>query len=565
MKDSLSMVLFQRIAIIAVVAYVFSQTQAFRSLFKTETTFREKIVLIFVFSTVSIAGTYFGIPIEGALANVRDTGTIVAGLLGGPLVGGVTGAISGIHRITLGGFTAEECGVATIIGGILSGYISVRMRPKTPEVITGVVTGVVVVLFSMALILVSAEPYNAALSLVYQITVPMSLANAIGIAVFMIIIHNAREYQTKIGALQTNKALRIANATLPYFRKGLNSSSAEEVAATIQSMTSASAVAITDCKEILAHVGEGAENYIKGAPLTKTNVSCLTTGQIILVRDAAELVSHYISCNLKSAITVPLLCREEKVGTLTIYYSTEDAITELDIEFAQGLGQIFSTQLELANLQKMAELATKAELKALRAQINPHFLFNSLNTIVSLCRTNSEEARHLIIELSDFFRRSLKSVREFVTIQEELELVDSYLTLEKARFGQRLSIKKEINSEVLDVLIPVFTLQPLVENAVKHGLLAREQGGTISISIDKQDNCVVVRIGDDGQGIEPEILDKILTYGFGKGTGVGMSNVNERLKTIYGPQYSLTVDSSVGLGTNVKFLIPIRSSEGVVA
>lgn len=565
MKDSLSMVLFQRIAIIAVVAYVFSQTQAFRSLFKTETTLREKIVLIFVFSTVSIAGTYFGIPIEGALANVRDTGTIVAGLLGGPFVGGVTGAISGIHRITLGGFTAEECGLATIIGGILSGYISVRMRPKTPEVITGVVTGVSVVLFSMALILVSAEPYNAALSLVYQITVPMSLANAIGIAVFMIIIHNAREHQTKIGALQTNKALRIANATLPYFRKGLNTSSAEEVAATIQSMTSASAVAITDCNEILAHVGKGAENYVKGAPLPQTNVSCLTTGQIILVRDAAELVYHYIGCELKSAITVPLLCREEKVGTLTIYYSTEDAITELDIEFAQGLGQIFSTQLELANLQKMAELATKAELKALRAQINPHFLFNSLNTIVALCRTNSEEARHLIIELSDFFRRSLKSVREFVTIQEELELVDSYLTLEKARFGQRLSVKKEINSEALDVPIPVFTLQPLVENAVKHGLLAREQGGTISIIIDKQDNWVVIRISDDGQGIEPELLDKILTYGFGKGTGVGLSNVNERLKTIYGPQYSLAVDSFVGCGTNVKFLIPIRSSEGVVA
>ena len=107
-------------------------------------------------------------------------------------------------------------------------------------------------------------------------------------------------------------------------------------------------------------------------------------------------------------------------------------MNQLDIEFAQGLGQIFSTQLELASLQQMSEMATKAELKALQAQVNPHFLFNALNTIVSLCRTDSEQARTLLIELSDFFRRTLKSSREFVSLQEELELVDSYLVLEKS-------------------------------------------------------------------------------------------------------------------------------------
>ncbi|MDD4602112.1 Sensor histidine kinase BtsS [bioreactor metagenome] len=563
MQDSLSVILFQRIAIIAVVAYVFSQTQAFRSLFKNETTLKEKIVLVFFFTTVSIAGTYFGIPIEDALANVRDTGTIVAGLLGGPLVGGLTGIISGLHRMTLGGFTAIECGIATIIGGVLAGYLSVKMKPKTPEVITGVVTGVSVVLFSMALILIFAKPYPVAASLVNQVALPMSLANAIGIAVFMIIIHNAREHQTKIGALQTNKALRIANATLPHWRKGLNINSAEKVAATIQTMTSASAVAITDCEKILAHVGMGSDHHIRGALLTETISHCLHTGQIAIVPIAKDLCPHN-TCPLKSAITVQLQCRDEKVGTLTIYYPSEAAITELDIEFAQGLGQIFSTQLELANLQQMAELATKAELKALRAQINPHFLFNSLNTIVSLCRTNSEEARNLIIELSDFFRRSLKSARDFVTIQEELELVDSYLTLEKARFGHRLSVEKDIETGALDVQIPIFTLQPLVENAVKHGLLTQEQGGTVTISIKKDQQHVAICISDNGLGIIPELLSKIMTHGFGKGAGVGLSNVNDRLKVIYGPQYALAIDSVPGFGTNVRFSIPIRMSEGVV-
>lgn len=566
MQESLSMVLLERIAIIAVIAYVFSQTQAFRSLFKEDTSSKEKAVLIAFFSAVSIAGTYFGIQTEGALANVRDTGSIVAGLLGGPIVGAATGLISGVHRITHGGFTAVECGIATIIGGILSGYISVKMKPKTPEVITGVVTGVGVVIFSMALILLSAKPYSAAYSLVSQVAFPMSVANAVGIAVVMLIFHNARDHQTKIGALQTNKALRIANATLPYFRQGLNKASAEKVATTIQRMTSACAVAITDKQQVLAHIGAGADHHdANGVILSDVIKACCTNRQVNLAKSAERLACDHMGCPLKSAITAPLLCRDDIVGTLAIYYSTEDAITELDIEFAQGLGQIFSTQLELANLQQMTELAAKAELKALRAQINPHFLFNSLNTIVSLCRTDSESARELIIELSDFFRRSLKSAREFISIEEELELVDSYLALEKARFGNRLTIEKDIDTAALDVQIPAFTLQPLVENAVKHGLLAQEEGGTVKVSVQKCDGKVDILITDNGQGIDPEILGKILVYGFGKGTGVGLTNVNERLKTIYGPQYALAINSVVGQGTCIGLNIPIRNSEGVVA
>lgn len=565
MQESLSMVLVQRIAFIAVIAYVFSQTQAFRSLFKEQITSREQIILVIVFSGISIAGTYFGIPVEDALANVRDTGSIVAGLLGGPLVGTVTGLISGLHRMSLGGFTAVQCGLVTILGGAISGYIHQRMKPKTPDFVTGIVIGVSIILLSMVLILLFAKPHTTALSLVYQITIPMVLANILGIATFMIIIHNAREHQTKIGALQTNKALRIANATLPFFRQGLTLHSAGKVAATIQTMTSAAAVAITNCEEVLSHVGLGEDHHRAGDSLLPTDLRhCFSSGEVIKLQHAGEIGCRHQGCPFKSALLAPLYCRDELVGTLKIYYISEDAMSELDIEFTQGLGQIFSTQLELANLQHMAELTTKAELKALQAQINPHFLFNALNTIVSLCRTNSEEARRLLVELSDFFRRSFKTARDFVTLQEELDHVDSYLVLEKARFGQRLIIEKQIDDNVLGTEIPCFTLQPLVENAVKHGLQAKEYGGTISIVAQKSGRHVEIFIRDDGLGIAPEIVQKVLVHGFGKGTGVGLSNVNERLKTIYGPQYALTIDSAVGKGTLVKLCIPIKS-EGMSA
>ncbi len=557
MEESLSMILIQRIAIIAVLAYVFSQTKAFRLMFKTQTNYREKIVLVLFFAATSIAGTYLGIPIEGGIANVRDTGSVVAGLLGGPVVGAATGLISGLHRMYLGGFSSLACGLATILGGIVAGYIHQRMRPKTPDWIVGVVTGVGIILFSMGLILAICPPFPAAWALVSSVTIPMSLGNALGISVFMIIIHNAREHQTQIGALQTHKVLRIANATLPYFRQGLNPVSAERVATTIRGMTSASAVAITNREHVLAHVGLGHDHHQTGLPLlTEATRTCLATGQPTLAQNTAAIGCSEPDCPLRSAVVVPLRCREEIVGTLKLYYAHEDAMTALDLEFAQGLGQIFGTQLELAALEQMTELAAKAELKALRAQINPHFLFNALNTIVSLCRTNSEEARRLIIELSEFFRRSLKSARDFVSLNEELEHVESYLTLEKARFGDRLTVIRNIDDNALIIPIPAFTLQPLVENAVKHGLLAKEQGGTVTISAQMAGKEVRIAISDDGQGISRALLTQVLVSGFGKGAGVGLSNVNERLINLYGPGHKLRIDSTEGLGTTVSFTIP---------
>ncbi|QDR80747.1 sensor histidine kinase [Sporomusa termitida] len=558
LADNLSVILVQRIAIIAVFAYVLSHTQAFRLIFKENTTYREKLTLIFVFSLVSIAGTYFGIPIKGALANVRDTGTIVAGLLAGPLVGTVTGLISGLHRIYLGGFTAAECGITTMLGGMLAGYIHIKTKPKNPEWITGIITGVGVILLSMGLILLFAKPYAAAQSLVASIIVPMSLANAIGIAVFMMIMHNAREHQTKIAALQTHKALNIANATLPYFRQGLNPASAEKVAMNILTMTSAAAVAITDLKQVLNHSGLGSDHHAKGKQVfTKLTKACLQRGQVTVAQTQAEIGCNVPACPLKSAIVVPLYCRDDLVGTLKIYYAREEALTALDIEFAQGLGQVFSTQLELAALQHKAELTAKAELKALRAQINPHFLFNALNTIVSFCRTNPENARNLLIELSEFFRRSLKSARDFVTLREELEHVESYLALEQARFGHRLIIKQRIAPDTLTLLIPAFILQPLVENAVKHGLLAKANGGTVELSAHKNGPQLVISISDTGLGIPPAVKEQILEYGYGKGAGVGLTNVSERLKAIYGSKHSLIIHSVEGQGTTVVLHIPV--------
>lgn len=565
MDDSLSMVLLSRMAIIAVIAYVFSQSRFFRLIFKEERTWREKMLLVGFFASISIAGTYFGIPVEGALANVRDIGSVVGGLLGGPAVGIAVGLISGAHRISLGGFTAVACGVSTIFGGFLASYIHYKMKSKT-EWITGSLTVVGVILFSMALILLTCRPYAAAVNLVAQIIVPMSLANGAGVAIFMFIIHNAREYQMRISALQTNKAMSIANSTLPYLRQGLTPASAERVAATILAATSAGAVAITDRERVLAHVGAGSDHHRAGLLLmTKATKKCLESGRVEIAQNAQEIGCSHAGCNLRSAVVVPLFCRDEIVGALKLYHTQEEALTPVDIEFAQGLGQIFSTQLELALLQQQAELGAKAELKALRAQINPHFLFNALNTVVSLCRTDPDEARRLLVHLSDFFRRNLKSTGDFATISSELEHVESYLVLEKARFGSRLKVIKDIAPDVLAVLMPTLTLQPLVENAVKHGLLTREQGGTVTIAAHRAEQYVLISVSDDGQGIPADKLAHIMSFSAGHGAGIGLSNVNERLKTLYGHRCTLRITSAVNQGTVVTFRVPIAQKELVAS
>ena len=278
----------------------------------------------------------------------------------------------------------------------------------------------------------------------------------------------------------------------------------------------------------------------------------------MIAQTASEIGCSHENCPLKSAVVVPLFCRDEIVGSLKIYYRQEEAMNALDVEFAQGLGQIFSTQLELALLQQKAELTAKAELKALRAQINPHFLFNALNTIVSLTRTDTEKARNLLIELSDFFRRSLKTPRDVITLREELDQVDSYLTLEKARFGERLIVEKYIDCNIMEMLIPTFTLQPIVENAVKHGLLTKAEGGTVIISATKHEAYMDIVVSDDGEGMATAPVSQTVIDGTARGAGVGLTNVRERLQALYGRNHVMDIQSAQGQGTTVLLRIPLE-------
>lgn len=362
-------------------------------------------------------------------------------------------------------------------------------------------------------------------------------------------------------AKQSHQILEVTRRTLPYLRKGLSFESASEVVKIAHDQTDAVAVSITDRTTILAFHGVGEDHHLVGKPiLTRATKETIDTNTPRILASKAEIGCPMVSCQLKAAIVVPLEKTGKAVGSLKFYYDNPAKLTESRIAVAIGLAQLLSTQLELSELDRQKELAYHAELRALQAQINPHFLFNTLNTITSFIRTNPQKARKLLIQFSDFFRKSLEWKEGFITLAQELDYIATYLVLEKARFGDRLDISFNIENDAQTCILPGLTIQPIVENSVKHGF-CENRGLEIEIIAKLVGTDLRVTVIDNGCGIAEEELDQVLKFGYGKGSGIGLSNVNERLKSLYGEDHQIQLESEVGVGTKIYVNIPISRSE----
>ena len=228
-----------------------------------------------------------------------------------------------------------------------------------------------------------------------------------------------------------------------------------------------------------------------------------------------------------------------------------------------------SAQLELAELDLSRTRVAEAEVRALRAQISPHFVYNSLTAIASFVRTDPERARELLLEFAEFTRYSFRRHGDYTTLAEELRSIDRYLVLERARFGERLGVTLRVAPEVLPVAVPFLCLQPLVENAVRHGLEGKEGVGHVTITAEDAGNDAVICIEDDGVGMDPAKLAAALALGPGSDArlsdaGIGIGNVDERLRRSFGPDYGLVVETGVDAGTRVTVRVP-KYAEGVRA
>ena len=411
-----------------------------------------------------------------------------------------------------------------------------------------------------ALLILIAELMVGALVRRWEILVPLLALNTL--LLLWLSERRCRIASTAMPARREGLSVKIAHETLPYLRHGLNQDNAGAIAKIIQEISQVAAVSITDREKQLAYLGVGCDKHQPGDKiLTEATREVIRTGKHKVVRTQKELNCPREStcvCPLATAVIVPLRCRGKVVGTVKLYETKDGQLSPDVIRLALGMAQILSLQIELAELEHQAKLAAEAQLNALQAQINPHFLFNVLNTIIATSRSNPTRTRRLLIHLAQFFRRALKTKGTVISLREEMEFVNTYLILEKARFGRKLQVKEDIPPDLWDAAIPRLSLQPLVENAVKHGITPKIGKGTVHIQVEKVNNDLCIRVRDDGMGIAPERLRDLFVPGAssGSGNGVGLTNVHERLCGLYGEQSGLRIQSEQNVGTIVTMTIP---------
>ncbi|WP_338674205.1 histidine kinase [Streptomyces sp. SCSIO 30461] len=345
----------------------------------------------------------------------------------------------------------------------------------------------------------------------------------------------------------TFHTLYTASLAAPPLRSGLTEDTARKASRRLRPLLGTEVLCLTDRERVLAWDGPGAEHHEEWAMARVAEV--LESGRGQSVRTGCAIPD----CPLRWAVIAPLTGEEGVLGTLVAYGSRESAVL---LRAATEVARWVSVQLELAELDRSRTRLIEAEIRALRAQISPHFIFNSLAAIASFVRTDPERARELLLEFADFTRYSFRRHGDFTQLADELRCIEQYLALAGARFGDRLKVTLQIAPEVLPVALPFLCLQPLVENAVKHGLEDSGQECRISISARDAGAEAVVVVEDDGVGMDPAELRRILAGEPGRSPGIGLCNVDDRLRQVYGDDYGLVIETGVGAGMKITARVP---------
>jgi two-component system, LytTR family, sensor kinase len=300
---------------------------------------------------------------------------------------------------------------------------------------------------------------------------------------------------------------------------------------------------------VLAIEGEGREQVRPGDLLSRLLERAGDNRLHIVPR----LVSSDPTCPLRSAVLAPLIAQDKRIGTLIMFYRSVGRPSHHELRVVQEAASLVSAQVELSLVAAQEERLAQAELRALRAQISPHFIYNALAAVAGDIHARPEEARDLLIDFAEFTRYLFRDGRSYVTLGEEIEHVERYLRLEQARFRGSLHVTVDVPASTRGTVVPAMSVQPIVENAVRHGVERGAGRGRVTISAQVVGGDVELRVSDDGAGIEPERLGAVLA---GAGGGIGVSNVDARLRATFGERYALRIESDLGEGTTAVMTVP---------
>ena len=557
-------ILLKHVGLLVAGAFVLLTITPVQNMNFQKTGLSNRLSMILFFGLLGILGTYSGNEIFDSYANLRAMAIITAGLFGGPAVGIGAGFIAGAHRFIIDpwGFSALACALATFLEGAAAGYVGYRLKERSMQWQVALALALVGECMHMGMVLLLSRPFDEALALVQVIMLPMVVGNSIGVVLFVHVINSIQAFRQRKASDHTSQIFDITNNTVIHLRTGFNAESATAIASIIHERLPVAAVSVTDATMVLAHVGEGADHHLPGEPIVTTATqNVIATATPIFLKEKRLIGCSCPTCPFTSAIVMPLRKNGIIIGTLKFYGTPQRELNNLLFEIAKGLTDLLSIQLELEDIQVKDRLLAHAEICHLQAQINPHFLFNSLNTIASFCRTAPDRARDLILDLSFYMRRNLDASRGFIRFEDELEQIQSYLAIEQARFGDRIKIDIDIQNGCEDWPIPALIIQPLVENAVRHGLKAKPNGGTVGLTGRVKGKDLLITVYDDGVGMSKDMLSSLLGRRCVESTaeGIGLRNSNQRLELIYGQEYGMTISSDHNQGTRISFAIPLRT------
>lgn len=373
---------------------------------------------------------------------------------------------------------------------------------------------------------------------------------SIAVAIFYFVRNRRNTFATPLERA-TFATLHTVALAAPALREGLSPNSASFALPYLRQLLDTCALSMTDNRgSTLGWDGDADQHEPDVRALSDQVVS---TGRQQVMSHSA-ITCERADCAVRGIVVVPLETDGAIVGTLAAL--TTATAGPVLLRATAEVARYVSSQLELAELDESRARLDRAEVRALRAQISPHFVYNALTTIASFIRTDPVRARELLIEFADFTRYSFRVAGDFTTLQDELTNIERYVRLEKARFGARLNIKLQIAPEVLSVVMPFLALQPLVENAVRHGLASKPNGGTITITAENAGAECVIIVEDDGIGMDPSRLTEDLDDAHLSGAHVGLGNVDDRMRSTFGDDFGLVVDTALGAGMKITLRVP---------
>jgi two-component system LytT family sensor kinase len=384
----------------------------------------------------------------------------------------------------------------------------------------------------------------------------LALTSSLAAALFAVVRLRGRRGIVTATQRATYDVLHTAGLAAEPLRAGLTPTTAAKAVRHLRALVGAVGLALVDRTRMLAVDGRGSHH---GEQFLAAARRAVTAGRSAVL-GPQELQCDRVDCPIRGAVVAPLAAPDGQAAVVLVAISDDQpapGLVQATLETARWAG----AQLALAELDSSRERLARAEIRALRAQISPHFIYNALGAIASFVRTDPERARELILEFAEFTRYSFRAHGEFTTLAEELRSIDRYLTIERARFGERLQVRLQIAPEVLPVSLPFLCLQPLVENAVRHGLSRKPGLGLVSIEARDAGAECHITVEDDGVGMDPAVLvagiaQASLDAGDDAGAHVGLSNVDERLRSVFGDQFGLVVETGLGSGTKVSMRVP---------